>query len=110
MTTLAPSAANRRASAAPCPDAPPVRMATLPSSRPICDQFPCRCELRSRSAAGVGAAAVLGVEGGVILGADDAARERFGPEDHDLRLLVGRQVRAAVVDALRCGQPAGGGD
>src|SRR3989337_1065136 len=32
--TLAPSATNRRASASPCPPAPPVISATRPSSRP----------------------------------------------------------------------------
>src|SRR5262245_38167267 len=34
-TTRAPSAANSRPSAAPWPRAPPVMIATLPSSRPI---------------------------------------------------------------------------
>src|SRR4051794_33735629 len=36
MITCAPSDANSRASAAPCPRAPPVISATLPSSFPIC--------------------------------------------------------------------------
>src|SRR5688572_8494787 len=34
-TTRAPSATKSRASASPCPRAPPVISATLPSSRPI---------------------------------------------------------------------------
>lgn len=36
MTTLAPSAANSSAVAAPIPMAPPVIKATLPSKRPTC--------------------------------------------------------------------------
>src|SRR4051812_6090184 len=35
MITCAPSSANNRASAAPCPRAPPVISATLPSSFPM---------------------------------------------------------------------------
>src|SRR4051794_34161480 len=35
ITTLAPSATNRRACDSPCPRAPPLMSATFPSSRPI---------------------------------------------------------------------------
>src|SRR5262249_28793975 len=39
-TTLAPSATKRRAVAAPIPDAAPVTIATLPSSRPMAAFWP----------------------------------------------------------------------
>src|SRR5436190_5497071 len=43
MITCAPSSANNRASAAPCPRAPPVISATLPSSLPMTGKLEERC-------------------------------------------------------------------
>src|SRR4051794_8063928 len=40
ITTLAPSATNRRACDSPCPRAPPLMSATFPSSRPTATPFP----------------------------------------------------------------------
>src|SRR5580704_6844302 len=112
MTTFAPSAANSRASAAPCPDAPPVMMATLPSSMPMAVthlSFWIGLNLTC-SDARIPAAAIPSVERGIALGADGTAGQWLAPEDHDLWLLVGGQLRAAVVDDLGLGQFAGSDD
>src|SRR5262245_64937233 len=112
MSTLAPSATRRRASAAPCPRAPPLTITTLPSNRAmfVSSQVAALQHLRKLSwPAGVAERQLrrlsLCRHGAVHrhFGAADVARLVGQKEEHEARYLVGGSCALHRHDLLPLG-------
>ena len=98
-TTLAPSAANRRTSASPCPRAPPVTIATLPSSRPTAASSFVACRDR-RAHSGVTTGDALRSEPGRLATVGGGARSHAAHRPRRLRHRAARGIGRAIALAL----------